>query len=229
MVKDLRPATLSTKRVLREAVKRGDGHEERGELRMIDEFKVERLLLGRGSAGNQQRQIQGNHWRRRAQLAGDDGEVIAGNRADGAADIDDLRGSEFGRERREDAGASHGKLNVAEIHKRMPAEVDAISLDRGDGACGIDGGVALHEHHTGHFAGHEMRIVRTRRGGAALRGDEAITLNLSGELLERGRLETRKDERRLDGFECRAGWQACTRGSFTGKGELFRGRLRESL
>ncbi len=47
-------------------------------------------------------------------------------------------------------------------------------------------------------------------------------------MLERGRLETRKDERRLDGFECRAGWQACTRGSFTGKGELFRGRLRGS-
>src|SRR5258708_22446535 len=99
----------AVKRVLREAVKRGDGHEERGELRMIDEFEVERLLLGRGSAGNQERQIQGNHWRRRAQLAGDDGEVIAGNRADGAADIDDLGGSEFGRNRGGDRGATLGK------------------------------------------------------------------------------------------------------------------------
>jgi len=41
-------------------------------------------------------------------LPGDSSEMIAGDRADGAADIDDLRRSKIGGKRGDDAAAGHG-------------------------------------------------------------------------------------------------------------------------
>ena len=38
--------------------------------------------------------------------------------------------------------------------------------------------VSLHQHHAGHVAGLQLRVIRARRRGAALRGDESITLQL---------------------------------------------------
>src|SRR5260370_1451961 len=100
---------------------------------------------------------------------------MAGNRADGAGDIEDLGGSEFGREGREDAGASHGKLNVAEIHKRMPAEVDAIGLDCGDRACGIDGGTAAPRPDDAHLVAGEMAGMAVVQGDASINSACTVT------------------------------------------------------
>jgi len=46
---------------------------------VIDEFEMERLLLRRFAAGDQQSQIQWDHRGRRTEFASDRGEMIAGN------------------------------------------------------------------------------------------------------------------------------------------------------
>src|SRR6266478_5051715 len=154
--------------------------------------------------------------------------MIARDGADGAADVDDFRGSEIGRERGDHAAARHGNLNVAEIQKRMAAEIDAVGLHYGDCARGVDGGIPLNENHTSHVAGNETPVIGPRRSRAALRRDEAVALQLICELLERGRLEAGKNERRFDGLERGARRQTRARGSFTGKPELLHGCLRGS-
>ena len=59
---------------------------------------------------------------------------------------------------------------------------NAVGLHGGDGAGGIDGGVALHENHSGHIAGFQLRVIRARRGGATLSGDETVALQLRRKL-----------------------------------------------
>src|SRR5438477_1866400 len=66
---------------------------------------------------------------------------------------------------------------------------------------GVNGGVALHENHARHIAGHEMRVLRAWCGCAALRGDQAVALKLTGELLKRRALKSRENERCLDGLK----------------------------
>ncbi len=124
--------------------------------------------------------------------------MVTGNGADGAADIDDFRGGEIGGERGENAAASHGKLDVAEVQKGVAAKKDLAALDGGDGAGGVDGGIALDENHPGHVAGGEPGVVGARSRRPALGGNEAIALELPGELMERGGLEPGEDERGFD-------------------------------
>ena len=64
----------------------------------------------------------------------------------------------------------------------MAAQENAVGLYGGDGAGGVDGGITLDEHHSGHIAGLELRVIRARGGGATLRGDETITLQLRRKL-----------------------------------------------
>jgi hypothetical protein len=64
----------------------------------------------------------------------------------------------------------------------MAAQENAIGLHDGDGAGGVDGGVTLNEDHSGHIAGLELRVVGARSGGATLRSDETITLELRRKL-----------------------------------------------
>src|SRR6266853_829278 len=108
----------------------------------------------------------------------------------------------------------------------MAAEIDFVGSHRGDRARGVDGGIALNENHAGHISGNEMSVIRLRRSCAALGRDEAVSLQLICELLERGWLESRENERRFDGFERRTRRQAGSRGGFAGKAELLSGRLR---
>src|SRR6267154_6040014 len=104
--------------ILREAVKRGDGYEQRRQLGMIDDFEMQFLLADFGIYA----EVERNHRRGSAEPAGDSGEMVAGNSADGASDIHDFRGSKVGRKRGEHAAARHRNLNVTEIQKRMPAK-----------------------------------------------------------------------------------------------------------
>jgi len=143
---------FAVKRVLREAVEDGEADEEGSEFGVIDHFKVE-LLFG---AAKGECEVDGDHRRRSAKLAGDGGQMVSGDGADGAADVDDFSGSEVGGERCDDLRASHGELDVAETQKGMAAEIDAVGADGGDSASGTDGSVALHEDHAGHIAGNEM-------------------------------------------------------------------------
>ena len=117
----------------------------------------------------------------------------------------------------------------------MAAEIDAVGADGGDGAGGTNGSVALHEHHASHVAGNEMPVAGFGSGGAALCGDEAVALELAGELAEGFGLIAGEDERRLDGLEGRAGGEIGSgsrvlrqrklkRGGFVGHG--FGGGLR---
>src|SRR6267378_4044148 len=129
---------FSVYRILRETVKRGDGHEQGRELGMIDDLEMQFLLADFGIHA----EVERNHRWRSAEPAGDSGEMVAGNSADGAADIHDFRGSKIGRERGEHAAARHRNLNVTEIQKRMPAKKNAVRLYRGDGAGRINGRVA---------------------------------------------------------------------------------------
>src|SRR5689334_21840574 len=93
LASEMKGGALAIQRILGEPAEGSDGHEKRRQLRMIDEFEMERLLLRGRGAGDQQRQIQRNHRGRRTELAGDGREMIPGYGADGAADIDDFRGS----------------------------------------------------------------------------------------------------------------------------------------
>src|SRR6266567_3733522 len=112
--------------------------------------------------------------------------MIAGDCANGAAHVDDFGGSEFGRQRGDHPAARHGNLNITETQKRMATEIDTIGLHRGNRTCGVDRGIALNKNHAGHVTGNEAAIIRPRRGCAALRGHEAVALQLICELLKRG-------------------------------------------
>src|ERR1700686_3061655 len=186
--------TFAVNSVLGEAVEGGDGHQQGSELGMIYDVEVEFFLAD----FSRHRKVQRNHRRRSAELAGDRGEMVAGNRADGAGYVDDFGGGQFRGKRGEHAAARHGDLNVAEAEERMATEEYAVGLHGGDGAGGVDRSVALNEDHAGHVAGNPMRIFRARRGGAALRGDETNRLDLRRELLQRGGLKTGEDERRFN-------------------------------
>src|SRR5260370_32343933 len=115
--------------------------------------------------------------------------MIAGDGADGAADVDDFRGSKIGRECGDYAGARHGDLNVPETQKRMTTEIDAISLHGRHRTSGADGGISLNENHAGHFTSHELSIVGARRCTSPLGRDATLALQLICELLQGGRVE----------------------------------------
>src|SRR5712671_7812849 len=132
--------------------------------------------------------------------------MVAGDGADGAADIHDFCGSEVGRKRGEHAAARHRNLDVAEIQERMPAKKNAVRLHCGYGTGGIYRRVALYQNHSCHIAGNNVTIVRTRRGGPTLRCDEPVALDLRGELLEGSGLKSGEDQRGLDGRQRRTYW-----------------------
>src|SRR5437660_8520352 len=116
---------FSVYRILSEAVECGDGHEQRRELWMIDDLEMQFLLADFGIHA----EVERNHRWRSAEPAGDSGQMITGDGADGAADIHDFRGSEVGRKSGEHAAAGHRNLNVAKIQKRMSAKKNAVRLD----------------------------------------------------------------------------------------------------
>src|SRR6267143_1022503 len=107
----------------------------------------------------------------------------------------------------------------------MAAKIDAIGLDSGDGAGGIDGGVALNENHPSHVAGGEMPVFRTRLGGAALCRNQSIALQLIGELLNGGRLKAGENERGFDGLKSGTGREAGASRGFTGECKMPRAGL----
>jgi len=82
-----------------------EGDKERRELRVIDKFEMERFFCFAGFGRRRPAGVrsQGDHRGRRTEFASDRGKMIAGNGADGAADVDDFGGSEIGRERGDDA------------------------------------------------------------------------------------------------------------------------------
>src|SRR5260221_1890800 len=108
--------------ILREAVEGGEPDEKRRELWKVNEFEVEFFLLRRLGPGNQQGELERNHRRSGTEFTGDSGEMIASNGADGAADVDDFRGSEIGGKRGDRAAARHGHLNVAQAQKLATAK-----------------------------------------------------------------------------------------------------------
>src|SRR5882762_7527780 len=177
---------FSVYRILREAVKRSDGHEEGRELGVIDDLEMQFLLADFGIHA----EVERNHRRGSAEPAGYSGQMVAGDCADGAADIHDFGGSEVGGKRGEHAAAGHRNLDVAEIQKRMPAKKNAVRLHCGYGTRGIYRRVALYQHHSCHIAGNNVAVVRTRRGGPTLRCNEAVALDLRGELLAGGGLKS---------------------------------------
>src|SRR6266850_2943881 len=177
---------------------------------------MKHLLFGRAGLVGHRGEVERNHRRGRAELAGDGSEVITSDGADGAADVNDFRGGKVGRERGNHAAARQWQLNIAETQKRMAAKIDAIGLDSGDSAGGIDGGVALNENHPSHLAGGKMRVFRTRLGSAALRRNQAVALQLIGELLNGGGLKAGKNEGGFDGFKSGAGREAGASSGFTG-------------
>ncbi len=109
--------------------------------------------------------------------------MIAGDGADGAADVDNFCGSKIGRKRGDHAGARHGNLNVPETQKRMTTEIHAIRLHGRHRTSGVDGGIALNKNHAGHVSGNEVSIIRLRRSCPALGRYEAVALQLICELL----------------------------------------------
>src|SRR5258707_10811845 len=129
--------------ILREAVERGECDEQRRKLWMIDDLEMERLLSGWRGAGDVQGQIHGNHRGRRTEFAGDGGEMVARDGANGAADVHNLCGSEIGRKCGDHAAARHGNLNVAEIQKRMAAEIKTNSLTSMYFSCSTVGSIPL--------------------------------------------------------------------------------------
>src|SRR5260370_17516332 len=102
---------LAVERILGQAIKGSNSDEKRGELRMIDEFEVEFLFpdsaLGRIVAGDEQCKIERDHGWSSAEFAGDRSEMIAGDRPDRAANIDDLGRSQIRGKRRYDAAPAH--------------------------------------------------------------------------------------------------------------------------
>src|SRR6266852_6491987 len=191
---------FSVDRILRETVKRGDSYEQRRELGMIDDLEMQFLLADFCIHA----EVERNHRWRSAEPARDGGQMVASDGADGAANIYDFRGSEVRGKRSKHVAARHRNLYVAEIQERMSAKKNAVRLHCGDGAGGIDGRVALYQHHSCHVAGDNMTIIRARCGGSALRRNEAIALDLGGELLQRGGLKSGEDKRSLDWRERRA-------------------------
>src|SRR5260370_13993488 len=151
--------------------------------------------------------------------------MVAGDGADGAANVDDFSGSKIGRKGGDHAAARHGNLNVAEAQKGMAAEIDFLGSYCGDRPRGVDGGIALNQNHSGHVSGSEMSIIRLRRSCAPLGRDEAVALELIRELLERGRLEARETEKRLDRLERAAGRQAASASGFGRQAYLVGSRL----
>ena len=147
--------------------------------------------------------------------------MVAGNRADRAADVDDFGGSELRGKRGDDLRASHGELHVAEAQKGMAAEINLICADRGDGARGTDRRVALHQDHASHVAWEEMTVIGLGCGGAALSGDEPVTLKLASELAKGFGLIAGENERGLDGLQRRAGWQTRARSRLLRERELL--------
>ena len=111
----------------------------------------------------------------------------------------------------------------------MAAEIDAIGLDRGNGAGGVDRGVAGDQHHAGHIAGDELFVVGLRCGGAPLRGDEPVTGDFGGELLQRCGLEAGEDQRSGDWLERGTGGQAAASDGFTREKNLLRLGLLRNL
>src|SRR5258708_38287419 len=105
-------------RILRETVKGGDGDEQGRQLGMIDDLEMQFLLADFGIHA----EVERNHRRRSAEPAGNRGEMVAGDGADGAADIHDFRGSEVGRKTGEHAAAGHRHLTVTATQTRMPAK-----------------------------------------------------------------------------------------------------------
>src|SRR5690348_4343688 len=148
----MKRGAFAIERVLRQAVENREAHEQRRELWVVHHFEVKLLLRAAGD----EREVERNHWRRRAELASNSGEMVAGDGADGAADVDDFGGGEFGGKGSDDLGASHGELDVAETQEGVPAEVDLIGADCGYGARGTDRGVPLNENHACHVPGDEM-------------------------------------------------------------------------
>src|SRR5260370_4347792 len=104
--------------------------------------------------------------------------MVAGDGADGAANVDDFRGSKIGRKGGDHAATRHGNLNVAETQKRMAAEIHFVASHRGDRARGVDGGIALNENHSAHVSGNEMSIICLRRSTAAFRRDQTLAVEL---------------------------------------------------
>ena len=98
-----------------------------------------------------------------------------------------------------------GKRTSPRLRKGWPQRIDAVGLDGGDGAGGVDRGVAGDQHHSGHVAGSEMLVVGVRRGGAALRGDEAVALRFRARTVAACRLKAGEDQRRVDRLQRGAG------------------------
>src|SRR6267378_6197240 len=207
---------FSVYRILRETVECGDGYEQGRELGMIDDLEMQFLLADFGIHA----EVERNHRRGSAEPAGNRGEMVPGNSADGAADIHDFCGSEVGGKRGEHAAARHRNLDVAEIQKRMPAKKNAVRLHCGYGTGGIYRRVALYQNHSCHIAGNNVPVVRTRRGGSTLRRNEAIALDLRCELLEGGGLKSGEDQRRLDGRQRGAYRNGKCRGCFLYRGSV---------
>src|SRR6202790_3512309 len=178
------------------------------------------FFLGRAVRDDE---IERDHGGSSAQFSGDGGEVVTGDGADGAADIDDLCGSQAGGKSGDNPAAGHGEGHLPEAQEGMAAEVHPVGLDSGDGAGGIDGGVALNENHASHVTGDQVRVFRARSGGAALGGDETVVLDLRGKLLQSRGLKTGENQRRGDGFESRAEGEARVRDRFIGQRELLGG------
>src|SRR5690242_6491843 len=70
-----------------------------------------------------------------------------------------------------------------------------------------------------------MSVVGLGCGGAALRRDKTVALELRSELAKSFRLIAGENERSLDGFESRAGGQAGAGGCGLGQGKLWGDRL----
>src|SRR5271170_5593605 len=141
-------------RVLRQAVEGGHGDEKRGQLRMIDHLEVQFFFGRTGDEG----EIEGDHGGRRAEFAGDSGEVVARDGADRPADVYDFGGGEGGGERSHHGAAGHGHLDIAEVQERVAAQEDAIVPDGRDGTSGVDGHVAADKDHACHFTRGEVRV-----------------------------------------------------------------------
>src|SRR5690242_17472444 len=193
----MKSGAFAIERILSQAIENRESHEQRRELWVVHHFEVKLLLRAAGD----EREVERNHWRRRAELASNRREMVAGDGADGSADVDDFGGGEFGGKCRDHLSASHWELDVAETQEGVTAEVDLIGADRGYGARGTDRGVALNENHACHVAGDEMSVAGLGSGCAALRRYEAVALQLRSELAKSFGLIAGENKRGLDGFE----------------------------
>src|SRR4029077_2272525 len=214
--------SLAVKRVLSQAIENSEADEERCEFGVIDHLEVQFLYGAADSEG----EIDGDHWRRSAKLTCDSREMVAGDGADGAANVDDLGGSEFGGEGCDDFGAGHGELDVTQAEEGMAAEENLVSANRRDSAGGAEGGLAFPQNHARHVARDQMGVVGLRSGGAALRGDESVRLELASKLAEGFGLIAGKDERGFDRLESGSCGEAGAGSRGLGKWELRGGGVR---